>query len=175
MGSWPAVADAVLRPVQRRPQTEDQIAMVVEILPDPDLRIFVPGGAKTKGSQTWMGPGRVVQSVEGSTAWAIMVAEVARQAWAGRPALTGALWSSLAFVLPGDPIAPRAGDLDKLIRNVWDALQPCGSKCPGAGCKKHAGVIADDVLIVSSAETKRRTTGPSDPIGVRIAVSRVIQ
>jgi hypothetical protein len=37
-------------------------------------------------------------------------------------------------------------------------------------CKKHAGVIADDVLFVQSCETKRRSEGPHDPVGVHVIV-----
>lgn len=135
------------------------------------LVVFVPGLAKTKGSMLLRANGTAAQSVAGSTRWAILMAETMRQAWSPRAALTGPLYIAMTFVLAGDPIAPRAGDMDKLVRNVWDALQPCIPKCP-AGCKKHAGVVKDDVMFVRSCESKRRSEGAHDPVGVHVMVGR---
>lgn len=125
---------------------------------------------------TFYGPGQVKQSVVGSTQWAILMAQAFRERWAGREPLTGCslyVWST--FVLAIDPIREKAGDGDKLERNVWDALQPCKREGRGAcpvGCKKHGGVIADDVQIVHWIGHKRMTYGPNDPPGVSVMIGR---
>ena len=133
-----------------------------------ELSVFVPGWAKTKGSMDFRPNGTAKQSVVGSATWAKLMASVMRRAWDGRPPLTGPLYFAATYVLNGDPVAVRAGDGDKLERNVWDALQGCGSKCPAKGCGKHAGVIADDVQFVQWCGTKRRSAGVDDPIGVHV-------
>lgn len=122
------------------------------------LKIFVPGHSKTKGSVDARANGTVYQNVKGSTRWQMLVADQVKRAWAGRETLAGVeLFCALTFVLAGDPIAPGAGDGDKLERNIWDALQ-------------KGGVIGDDVLITQWCGDKRRTQGPHDPIGVHVMV-----
>lgn len=143
--------------------------MVVELAPAPALMVFVGGRAKTKGSMTLRPNGTAAQSVVGSTRWAELMASAVAQEWRDREPLTGPLWIGITFILAGDPVAPRAGDCDKLTRNVWDALQPHVPRCPRT-CRKHAGVVADDVLFVQSCESKRRSLGVHDPIGVHIAL-----
>lgn len=141
------------------------------------LSCFVPGHSKTKGSMKLRPNGTAAQSVVGSTAWARLLAHAIGEAWRGRPPMTGPLYYAATYVLAGDPIATRAGDGDKLERNVWDALHACvtpGPKRKGCviGCKKHAGVVADDVQFVRWCGTKRCSEGVDDPIGVHILVGR---
>lgn len=123
---------------------------------------WVPGAAKTKGSMEAQQPRgrgrapRLVQSVEGSERWAALVAETARQAaWSAshsRPPfgtgnvlqypLRGHVAVSLRFWLPTDDVTkPHTGDVDKLARNVLDALTT-------------AGVYADDVQVKDLAVEK---------------------
>lgn len=96
---------------------------------------WVPGHPKTKGSMVAVGK-QMRQSVAGSTTWARLVAQRVRADRAARGLLLPcALPVSvrLAFWLwpPGDligtgraamPTWQGAGDLDKLTRNVLDAL-----------------------------------------------------
>lgn len=136
----------------------------------PMFEAFVPGLPKTKGSMLLRSNGTAAQSVVGSTRWAVLMAERFREIWGAREPLTGALYVAATYVLPGDPIATRAGDGDKLERNVWDALQPHGKQC-SAGCKKHAGVIADDVLVIEWHGRKREGSA-LDPVGVHVSIWR---
>lgn len=116
------------------------------------------------------GNGTAAQSVVGSLRWAIMMAETFRREWAGRAPLDGALFIACRFLLPVSPLRARSGDGDKLERNVWDALQPCIDTCPQL-CKKHAGVIRDDVLVADWTGSRRQAMtehGESPGVMVRI-------
>lgn len=133
------------------------------------LSFFVPGHAKTKGSMVFVTKDYAKQTTAGSTTWAIMVASVARRAWRYDESMTGALWFSAVYVLPVEPTLPRSGDGDKLERNIWDALQGHGEGC-GARCKKHAGIIDDDVQITRWMGERRMSSGADDPIGVYVQI-----
>lgn len=135
------------------------------------LSIFVPGHPKTKGSMHLRSNGTAAQSVVGSTRWAILMAGEMRRHWNGQAPMVGALYYAGTYVLPVDPLTARSGDGDKLERNVWDALQGCVEHC-AKGCKKHAGVIGDDVQFVQWAGARRKF-GPHDPIGVHILVGEM--
>lgn len=135
------------------------------------INVWVAGAPRTKGSMeqqqhprtcrcrtcsTGRRGYRMVQSVEGSEDWAVLIAhtvqtEAARRGmrlgWIGLPVAV-----RLAFWLPGDPIAARAGDIDKLERNILDALT-------------KAGVYGDDVQVVRSMCDKY---GPSATPGVLV-------
>lgn len=125
------------------------------------LNFWVPGPPKTKGSLDVVNSGRgggrpVLQDSPASKRWRKLVAYLAEQA--KRDATQGfpldcAVAVDLAFVLSGDPTAPRSGDLDKLYRNVLDALT-------------DAGVYEDDVQVVRLSGSK---VGDGDP-GVRVRV-----
>jgi len=136
------------------------------------LNFWVPGPPKTKGSLDVVNSGRaggrpVLQDSPASKRWRKLVAYAAERernsevipisaplsrVMTGWP-LIGPVAVDLEFVLSGDPIAVRSGDLDKLYRNVLDALT-------------DAGVYEDDVQVVRLSGSK---TGDGDP-GVRVRV-----
>lgn len=100
---------------------------------------WVPGAPKTKGSLAVRNgkTGALRESVAGSTRWRQLMAKAfvtARQQaepWAGPAGVTA------YFYLPrDDPATTRAGDIDKLTRNVLDALE-------------DARIWADDVQCVT--------------------------
>lgn len=132
------------------------------------LNFWVPGPPKTKGSLEVVNTGRnavggrvVLQDSSASKRWRKLVAYAAEQA-------KGSVWSTpggvhaypldgpvavdLTFGLSGDPVAVRSGDLDKLYRNVLDALT-------------DAGVYEDDVQVVRLSGSKSE----GEP-GVRVRV-----
>lgn len=133
--------------------------------------VFVPGAAKTKGSMEVRNraTGAMKESVVGSSRWRALMAQAVRDDIARRCAAInamtgfedfkgepypGAVAVRLAFWLtpprkpPASwlqrlwPIWERAGDLDKLTRNVLDAL---GSKSKNAAM--NGGAIVDDNLV----------------------------
>lgn len=126
---------------------------------------WIPGIPKTKGSLNFRGNGYVEENVKGSARWRRLVAAAVRtdllKRWngiQGDPA-GGPVGVRLQFWLPIEsvphadvtslgkapgsemlpihvaPIAVRSGDLDKLVRNVLDALT-------------DAKAYADDVQVV---------------------------
>ena len=118
--------------------------------------VFVPGAAKTKGSMEVRNraTGAMRESVVGSSRWRALMADAVRTEltrrqrtgpWAGPVAV-----HVLAHLSPPDASwAARlwaywyqAGDLDKLVRNVLDALGST-SKNP----KMNGGAIIDDNLV----------------------------
>lgn len=133
------------------------------------LRVWVPGLPKTKGSmesQERRGGGRrMVQSVEGSDEWALKITRAVdgaiRQVIAPVP-YRGAVMVTLAFWLPvADAAAGRCGDVDKLERNVLDALT-------------RAGVYGDDVQVTHSPSFKYPLgAGGVDQPGVLIVAEPV--
>jgi len=139
------------------------------------LDVFVPGAPKTKGSMDFqptgalcrccsrckgrLPGGRAVQNVKGSTEWAQLVAYAARAdiGRRGGAAVAGEVTVALIFGLPvASAIATRAGDLDKLERNILDAL-------------KTGGAYADDVQVVRLLSDKF-AVGPLGRKGVHIRV-----
>lgn len=93
------------------------------------ISFFAPGQPKTKGSLDVVrapSAGRkavVREGVRGSGAWRRLVAERARVAMAGRPAWGGPVGVRCSFMFATDNVMARhVGDLDKLARNVLDAL-----------------------------------------------------
>lgn len=136
------------------------------------LNFWVPGPPKTKGSLDVVNSGRagrrpVLQDSQPSKNWRRLVAYGAGQAMAVGPVVpklqssgkmaaldrTVPVAVDLAFMLSEDPLAVRSGDLDKLYRNVLDALT-------------DAGVYEDDVQVVRLSGSK---SGDGDP-GVRVRV-----
>jgi Holliday junction resolvase RusA-like endonuclease len=122
-------------------------------MPTEILKLWVSGKAKTKGSMRHIGGGRMVQGVVGSTAWARSVRSMVKQGLdrgdvvpVGRhvPVCVRCVF----FVRPPQtrsydtPIHERAGDLDKLERNVLDALTTDPRK-------DYRGIFPDDVQVIS--------------------------
>lgn len=106
------------------------------------LQAWVPGHPKTKGSMVQQGH-RMVQSVEGSEEWALKITRAVRQLLAIHPTpYVGAVMVSLAFWLPvADATQDKCGDVDKLLRNVLDALT-------------KARVYGDDVQVTHATSFK---------------------
>ena len=105
---------------------------------EPLLSVWVPGKPKTKGSldvvNARRGKAVVRENVVGSKRWR----ELVRYSIAGLVAepVEGPVVVDLLFVLPTDDAAKaRSGDIDKLARNILDALQ-------------DAGVYRDDAQVI---------------------------
>jgi hypothetical protein len=150
--------------------------------------VFVPGAAKTKGSMEVRNraTGAMKESVAGSSRWRALMAQAVRDdldrrhpthgqaicfPWPGAVSVTvgayltpPATWGSDYDACLSWPIWARAGDLDKLVRNVLDAIGST-SKNP----KYNGGAIVDDNLvcrIVANKHVAPETTAA----GVRIIV-----
>lgn len=133
----------------------------------------VAGRPHTKGSLTpQIVPGqnrvRLVDS-EVSRIWRRTVAAGVRKERqrigryvTGRPMLHRRLpvILTLTFLMPGDEIDLDQGDLDKLERNILDALSACSETC-GRICGKHGGLYADDAQVVRMVTEK--LGGQRDP------------
>ena len=134
---------------------------------------FVPGAPKTKGSVNAVkrsdGGTYVRQNVQGSVRWARLVEQHVRQVWGDRDARVDVpIRVTLTYYLPVTPerlLRQGSGDVDKLERNVLDALT-------------KAGVYGDDAQVVGVVHEKRCADarvvvwadGPAHPQGVRITV-----
>lgn len=110
------------------------------------LHLHVQGLPKTKGSLDPLGRGQVRQSVAGSGRWATMVrrAVETERARSGVPTAEAgrAVSVHLVYWLPVDDVTtPNCGDVDKLERNILDALT-------------KAGVYADDVQVARVCHEK---------------------
>jgi hypothetical protein len=145
--------------------------------------VFVPGAAKTKGSMEVRNraTGAMKESVAGSSRWRALMAQAVRDDIHRRyPGLCGGTdpWDMQvsvtveAYLTPpmspgrhgvGWPIWPRAGDLDKLVRNVLDAIGST-SKNP----KYNGGAIVDDNLVCRIVASKH--VAKVGGAGVRIIV-----
>lgn len=158
--------------------------------------VFVPGAAKTKGSMEIgnKATGWLRESVVGSKPWRALMAgqvrdDIARRArerchcggedcapapWPGPvdvtvvadllPPLSGQIGRVQPWLWP---IWDQAGDLDKLVRNVLDAL---GSKSKND--KMNGGAIVDDNLVVH-IDAWKHVAGEGRPPGVRITVQTI--
>jgi hypothetical protein len=123
--------------------------------------VWVPGAAKTKGSMVARPNGSMKESVIGSSQWRALMAQAVRDdiarrclgrtgPYPGAVSVTVVAYLAMPstvsrslFARPGIfPIWERAGDLDKLVRNVLDAL---GSKSKNS--KMNGGAIVDDNLV----------------------------
>lgn len=151
--------------------------------------VFVPGAAKTKGSMEIRNraTGAMKESVVGSSRWRALMAQAVRddlerrrRIWTmatGNPDAAlpypGAVSVTVeAYLTPpydrdswwARPVWNRAGDLDKIVRNVLDALGST-SKNP----KMNGGAIVDDNLVCRIAASKFVADRQHDA-GVRIVV-----
>ncbi len=144
------------------------------------LDVFVPGWPAPKGSMDVMPNGRLTQNNVRSEAWAHTVADAARECVAVLPGRPGAwvwhegypyagpvsVWLEFRFQRPVEPRfdvpgTTATGDVDKLVRNVLDALTV-------------AKVWADDALVVDLHATSRYAT-VSQESGVDIQVYQVTE
>jgi Holliday junction resolvase RusA-like endonuclease len=129
------------------------------------MQTFCPGRPKTKGSMTAR-PNGSMHDTPASSKWRSLVARSALMARQGR---YGDLWKdwpgpvsvACVFYLPAvDVTAARSGDLDKLVRNVLDALT-------------DADVYADDVQVVRVVAEKVAATDLMRP-GVWVSVKTCV-
>jgi Holliday junction resolvase RusA-like endonuclease len=150
------------------------------------VETFVAGAAKTKGSMEVRNgaTGAMKESVVGSSAWRALMAaavrdDIARRAAervaAGQPLhwqgpYPGAVAVTLAFYLTPPqrrlfrwPIWDKAGDLDKLVRNVLDAL---GSKSKNP--RYNGGAIVDDNLVCRLVTDKFSAEGFRAGVMIRV-------
>lgn len=134
----------------------------------------VNGLPKTKGSMRYIGSGRMVEGNRGSKDWRTMVAESAfaeiggvdGKVPDGFPVTNVPLHIDAIFRFPrpkskkrGSPITRATGDIDKLLRNILDALQ-------------DAGIVGDDAQFTSCTASKQYVADQSIP-GAKIIVTRV--
>lgn len=133
------------------------------------LRFFVPGRPKTKGSMVARPNGSMRENVAGSGMWRQLMAYAAKLEMRRRPdvrwPLAGPVSVRALFWLPVTPIGARVGDIDKLCRNLLDALD-------------DAGVYADDVQVVDLVARKMQVddrgadvSGPGLNPGVSVTVA----
>lgn len=140
--------------------------------------LFIPGRPVTKGSLTRVGD-RLTDTPQ-SKAWRRVMAgairDDLRRRWAldstGRPPLSlhqGPVDVYAAWFLPGDPMAVRAGDIDKLVRNLLDALSaPTERTTDRSLC---AGAIVDDNQVQTLTSHKLQdATAPGVVVGVAAAL-----
>ena len=143
----------------------------------PTIDLYLPGQAKTKGSLKPVGNGRMIEGNVDSKTWREKIANAIHdrircccddqncdKLIEGYP-MSGALAMHLLVTCPRpkslpkkvtEPITRSSGDLDKLIRNVFDAL-------------KDAGAINDDAQFVEEW-TRKSFAEPGRVPGARIRV-----
>lgn len=147
--------------------------------------VWVAGVPKTKGSLTAKGS-HMEENVPGSARWRQIVAQAIQQdmvrrittglpnpyPYAGPVAIMATFWlpPPASWLLDHNPfrdfaIWSRAGDLDKLARNIDDAQQQQTEN----GDKKCAGLIVDDNQIMHMTIDKWPAAG-GEPPGVLLKV-----
>jgi len=121
--------------------------------------LFIPGRPVTKGSLTRQGD-RLVDTPQ-SKAWRRLMAgairdDLQRRHWPASDVrcepYPGPVHVDATWWLPVDPLAHGAGDLDKLLRNLLDALSAPGPRTTDRSL--CAGAIVDDNQVVSLATWK---------------------
>lgn len=127
------------------------------------LTIRVPGVPKPKGSMRHVGHGRMIEQVVGSKEWraAVVIAaaqERDRSGWETLARVPVEVAVTFTVVRPksvknAEPITRGSGDLDKLCRNILDALA-------------DAWIIRDDSQVVDLKAVKEY----GDAAGAEIVV-----
>lgn len=140
---------------------------------------FVAGRPKTKGSMRVRNRAalQLEEGVAGSGHWRALMAGAVRddyqRRWSGWPSnatgtrlpTPGPVGVKAIFYLPVDPLQVRAGDLDKLARNLLDALASDSSNS-----RYNGGVIFNDNQVARLVLDK---VGPAPRPGVHIVVSEL--
>ena len=123
------------------------------------LSVWIPGNPKTKGSLSVINARRgVVRDSDASRHWRELMVYALRGAYGKELPASGPVQVVLWFFMPteDDRVTDKGvGDIDKLCRNVLDALT-------------DAGVYYDDTQVIALRATKmgRAVEGP----GVRVSV-----
>lgn len=137
---------------------------------------FVAGQPRTKGSLAKRPNGTLYDSVVDSGRWRALMAGAVRDAYElrwvrangptsdGPAPHAGPVRVDAVFFLPVDPLTSGAGDLDKLLRNLLDALGT-RSKNP----RYNGGVIIDDNQVTRFGGVGK--AGPAERPGVRVIVT----
>ena len=135
--------------------------------------LWIPGRPVTKGSLTRVGG--ALRDTPQSKAWRRIMAGAIRDDLRRRrqrdpelllPAYAGPVHVYAVWFLPVDPLAHGAGDLDKLLRNLLDALSaPSQRTTDRSLC---AGAIVDDNQV---QHVYSRKIGPNVDPGVLVNVS----
>jgi Holliday junction resolvase RusA-like endonuclease len=134
------------------------------------VRFWVPGNPKTKGSLDVINSGRgsggraVLQDAPASKRWRKMVAYGAGAAMSGVTQafpLGGLVGIVATYWLPvwsnEELIAQGSGDIDKLDRNILDALQ-------------DAGIYGNDAQVVQCNSVKLAAAGRPDGAGALVVI-----
>lgn len=126
--------------------------------------VFVPGKPAPQGSKRHVGNGRMVEASKALRPWRNLIAATARLKGGILP--VGPIHAEVDFVMPRPkqtpkrtpPATKRTGDLDKLVRAVFDAL---------------TGIwVVDDCLITSLTATKRIAEA-GEPSGVHVKLTEL--
>lgn len=136
------------------------------------LIAFVPGVPAPKGSLRHVGGGRMIEQVKASAPWRERVNERIREAAELQEythTKAEAVEVSLRFIVPRPANAKRrlwpftrgSGDVDKLSRNVLDAI---------SDTRKAPGVLRDDSCVVSLHASKHYQSAKDPHIGVSIVI-----
>lgn len=134
------------------------------------------GVPKPKGSLDVVTASHVREAVKGSKDWRKMMVRAARAAHDRPGPWSGPVTVAALFRMPTpDVIRNGAGaaDLDKLVRNLLDALGSCGRGCDldaEGNCPVHARIYVDDVQVIRLVVDKVACSGGVDP-GVAVVVS----
>lgn len=127
------------------------------------LSAWCPGRPKTKGSLTCRPNGSVRENVVGSKEWRQLMAQSFRIAYSGAAPCDDPVSVGLVFYLPvTNVIAVRAGDIDKLVRNVLDALT-------------DAKIYTDDVNVARVTAEKLPADQSARGAGVYVQVHDLAQ
>lgn len=150
------------------------------------VNIWVPGRPRTKGSLSIHG--KHVKELPGSPQWRMLVADRARAYqrahFTEHYVSPGPVSVDCTFWLPEPAdigadslfagVYHQSGDVDKLARNVLDALSSPASKTPTASeLRKCARVYVDDVKVHMLRVAKFAVTGTTHPIGAHIVVQEL--
>ena len=123
----------------------------------------VEGHPAPQGSKRHVGNGRLIEASKRLKPWRDEVIRVTQQMADTVDQLEGPLYVRLEFRVPRPktvtrdyPVTRSSGDLDKLIRGVFDGVQ-------------IGGLIADDSNIVDVRASKRYSSNP----GVTIYIDKI--
>lgn len=137
-----------------------------------DIEIIVYGEPGPQGSKRHVGKGIMVESSKKVKPWREAVVYAAREAMAGRPALTGPVVLEMVFTVRKPKSAPKR-------RRIWPATKPDLSKLARSteDALTTAGVYEDDARIVEYARLAKvfplEDRAALDVPGVIIAVRSV--